>query len=198
MAVQKLKLDSRKAIEASAILAQSLPGHRISNKRLLALLYIANRECLKKSARPLIGGKVVAMQHGPVHADLYDLTKAKEGAEGVAEWSQHFHSEGYSVVLDKDPGVNALSRFEVRILNQTIEKYEEVDDFDVARVTHNFSEYGTTYKKKGKKRTISLEKIVHAVSPPAMVTSILRDLRQKQEIDELFESAKEASDKNEH
>ena len=183
--MQKLKLDSRKAIEAAAILAGRSPGHRIGRKRLLALLYIANRECLKQSARPLVGGRVAAMQYGPIHTDLYDLIRKREGAEGLAEWSQHFHNENYFVVLDKDPGVNALSRFEARVLAQTVEKYEKVEDFDLARLTHRFTEYGTTYTK-GKARTISLKKIVYAVSPTAMANSILRDLREKQEIDEFF------------
>jgi uncharacterized phage-associated protein len=193
--VQKFKLDSRKAIEAAAILAGQSPGRRISRKRLLALMYIANRECLKQSARPLVGGRLAAMQHGPVHADLYDLIKQREGAEGLAEWSRHFHNENYFVVLDEDPGVNALSRFEARTLAETVRKYEKDDDFDVAHQTHRFTEYGITYKK-GKARTISLDKIIHAVSPSPMANSILRDLREKQEIDGLFASAKEATHKN--
>jgi len=192
--VQKFKLDSRKAIEAAALLAGQSPGRRISRKRLLALIYIANRECIKQSARPLLGGRLAAMQHGPVHADLYDLIKERRGADGLVEWSRHFHNEDYFVVLDEDPGVNALSRFEARTLVETARKYKQADDFDVARQTHRFTEYGITYKK-GKARTISLEKVIHAVSPSPMVSSILRDLREKQEIDELFASAKKAAPK---
>jgi hypothetical protein len=56
------------------------------------------------------------MQHGPIHADVYDLINQKEDAEGLAEWLQHFHNEDYFVVVDTDPGVNALSRFEARVL----------------------------------------------------------------------------------
>ena len=82
----KFKLDSRKAIEATAILAGLSPGRRIGRKRLLALLYIASRECLKKSARPLLGGRLVAMTHGPVHSGVLDLIDQTEGTEGTAEW----------------------------------------------------------------------------------------------------------------
>jgi uncharacterized phage-associated protein len=193
MVVQRFKLDSRKAIEAAAILVKNSPGGRISRKRLLALLYIANRECLKESARPLVGGRVAAMKYGPIHADLYDLIKGREGAEGLAEWSRHFHGENYFVVLDEDPGMNALSRFEARVLAATAKKYEKEDDFDIALLTHRFVEYGTSYKK-GRARTIPLKKIVNAVSPGPMVNSILRDLKEKQELDELFESAKKNDD----
>ena len=192
MNVQKIKLDGRKAMEAAAILAKSSPGQRISRKRLLALIYIANRECLKQSAWPLVGGRIAALQYGPIHADLYDLIREREGAEAQVEWSKHFRNENYFVVLDKDPGISALSRFEVQILKETAKKYKDDDDFDVALQTHKFTEYGITYKK-GRARTISMEQLIHAVSPAPMVNSILRDLKEKQEIDELFSSAKKAA-----
>ena len=193
--MQKLKFDSRKAIEAAAILAKSSPDRKISRKRLLALVYIANRECLKRTARPLVGGRLAALQYGPIHSDLYDLIAQKEGAEGLAEWLRHFHNENYFVVLDQDPGVNALSRFEARVLAETAKKYEKNDDFDIARLTHRYTEYGITYKK-GRARTISPEAIIHAVTPSPIVNSILRDLREKQEIDGLFARAKEATRNN--
>src|SRR4051794_21960820 len=99
----KLKLDGRKALEVAAILAKHSPGQRIGSKRLLALLYTANRESLRRSGRPLLGGRLTAMKYGPIHADVYDLIKQREGAEGLDDWAKHFHNEHYHLVLDKDP-----------------------------------------------------------------------------------------------
>jgi uncharacterized phage-associated protein len=182
------KLDSRKAIEAAAILTGQSPDRKISRKRLLALLYIASRECLKRSGRPLVGGRLVAMKYGPIHGDVYSLMNEKQGTEGVAEWSQYFHNEGYQVVLDAEPGINALSRFEARILTETLKKYENDDDWDVALQTHGFAEYRATYSK-GRARHIPLEQILHAVRLTPMARSIVRDLKEKEGLDELFARA---------
>jgi len=190
----RLKLDSRKAIEAAAILTGRSPGRRIGSKRLLALLYAANRECLKRSGRPLLGGRLAAMKYGPINADVYDLIKQRQGAEGLAEWSRHFQNEHYYLVLDQDPGVHALSRFEVRLLDEALKKYEDADDWDVALQTHRFPEYGTTYQK-GTTRTIPLEALLHAVGLTPMVGSILRDLEAKQAIDEMFARVKKPAGK---
>ena len=187
MIVDKFILDSRKAIEAVSILVQLSPDRRISRKRLLAFLYLASRECLKKSGRPLLGGRLVAMKYGPIHGDVYDLINEKDGVEGSAEWSQHFHNDGYHVVLDADPGVNALSRFEVRTLTETLKKHEQEDDFDIAFQTHELAEYRMTYN--GRPRTIPLEQIIHAVRLTPMAGTILRDLKEQQEIDAMFTSA---------
>jgi uncharacterized phage-associated protein len=191
--VHSFKLDSRKAIEAAALLAAQLPERKISRKRLLALLYIASRECLKASGRPLLGGKLRAMKYGPINGDVYDLISKRESAKGDAEWSQHFHNEEYFVVLDRDPGVNALSRFEVRLLTETFKKHEEHDDWDVALQTHKFYEYRATYHP-GSARTIPLEAIIHAVKLGPMASTIARDLKEKEEVDELFENAQKSSE----
>ena len=193
--MSRLKLDSRKAIEAAAILARLSPDRKISSKRLLALLYIASRECLKRSGRPLLGGTLIAMKYGPINERVYDLIKEKEDVEGVADWAQHFHKEGYHVVLDKDPGMNALSRFEARLLVETLRKHEEVDDFDVALLTHKFLEYRNAYIPKRKPRRIPLEAIAGAVGLGPMARSIERDLKQQDELDELFAGAAKSSRK---
>src|SRR2546428_6603962 len=127
----KLKFDSKKAIEAAVILARQSPRRIISRKRLLALLYIANRECLKRSGRPLVGGRLVAMKYGPIHGDVYSLIKEREDAEGIDEWAKFFQTEGYHVVLRTDPGVNALSRFETRLLNEVFEEHKDEADWDI-------------------------------------------------------------------
>jgi uncharacterized phage-associated protein len=193
--VSRFKLDSRKAIEATAILARLSPDRKIGSKRLLALLYIASRECLKRSGRPLLGGTLVAMKYGPINARVYDLIREKKDADGSADWVQHFHKDGYHIVLDKDPGMNALSRFEARLLEDTLRKYERNDDWDIALLTHKFPEYHKTYCRKTKPRAISLKAIATAVGLGPMARSIERDLKQQDGLDELFAGAEKSSRK---
>lgn len=188
MIVLRIKLDRRKALEAAAVLTGGSPDHKINRKRLLALLYIANREWFKRTGRPLLGGRLAAMRHGPIHADVYDLVNERKGTAGLDEWARHFHNESYFVILDRDPGVNALSRGEVKLLTDTLHKYENEDDWDVARRTHKYSEYHVTYQS-GKSRTISIEKMIQALRLTPMEKTILRDLKEKEGLDKLFADA---------
>jgi uncharacterized phage-associated protein len=186
--------ESRKAVEAAAVLARQSPGNRINHKRLLVLLYIANRECIRQSARPLVGGRLAALKYGPIHSDVDDLIKQRQGRQGkeqLADWSRHFHTEHYDVVLDEDPGVNALSRFEERLLVETSKKHEDEDTWDLAHKIHRLREYALNFRE-GRGRTITLEELLRAVNLGAMANSIVRDLKEKQEMNELFESAEKA------
>src|ERR1700756_2142129 len=103
----KVKLDGKKAVEAAVILARQSPRRMISRKRLLALLYIASRECLKRSGRPIVGGRPGTTKYGPIHGDVHDLMNKGNG--GAGEWPEHFHNDGYFVVLHDEPAIHALS-----------------------------------------------------------------------------------------
>lgn len=59
-------LDVEKAIQAVGVLLRR-EGKRASRLRLLKLLYIADRISLQKTGTPILGSKVVALKHGPVH-----------------------------------------------------------------------------------------------------------------------------------
>ena len=70
------RLDTRKAIEATATLLRLAPHRLMGRKRFLAILYLADRESLKRTGRPMIGGRLVAMDYGSL-ANLTDKLHRK-------------------------------------------------------------------------------------------------------------------------
>jgi len=177
------KLDVKKAIEATATLIRLSPHRVIGRKRLLALLYLADREALTRASRPIIGGKLSAMKYGPIHSEIYDLIKG--GHSYQAEWSKHFESDAHLVVLRHDPGVSALSRFEIGILNEISQKFMGYDDWDVADATHELPEYKKTYQKDTSK-PIPCEELIDALGLSEKKDSILEDAKEKEFLDNLF------------
>src|SRR5437870_7012187 len=107
------KFDSKKAIEASAALLRMAPHRRMDRKRLLALLYIADRESMKRTCRPVVGGRLIALKHGPIHSEVYDLIKG--GHPDVVEWSRHFENENYRVHLVHEVKITALWQYELEL-----------------------------------------------------------------------------------
>lgn len=177
------KFDARKAIEATATLTRLEPHCLIGRKRLLALLYLADREGLKRTGRPIIGGRLVAMKYGPIHSEVYDLIKG--GHSEQAQWSKHFGNDAHLVVLRDDPEVSALSRYEIGILNEVSQKFMGYDDWDIADATHDLAEYKNSYKE-GTSTTISPELLIDAVGLSGRKDAILRDACEKAFFDHLF------------
>ena len=73
-----LHFNITKTIQASAVLLKADPNHSMSRLRLLKLLYIADRESLTERARPITGDYPVAMDHGPVLSNTYNLIKGED------------------------------------------------------------------------------------------------------------------------
>jgi uncharacterized phage-associated protein len=181
------RFDSRKAIEASATLLRLVPRREMDRKRLLALLYLADRFSLEKTLRPIIGGKLVAMKYGPIHSEVYDLIKG--GHADQTEWSRHFHNESYRVQLVHDLKISALSQYDLGLLNEISEKHYGMDTWDVADLTHEFKEYKATYRENTS-TPISLEAVIDAIGKATIKNTILRDAEEKDYFDRLFKRKK--------
>jgi uncharacterized phage-associated protein len=177
------RLDINKAIEAAATLIRLDPGKSMGRKRLLALLYMADRLAFERSARPIIGGRLVAMKYGPIHSEVYDLIKG--GHHDQARWSRHFQNRGHVVVLADEPDIGGLCRFETDILAELSDRWAGADDWDVAEATHAFPEYVAAYME-GTSNQISLDALIQATGHVADRERILEDAAEKNYVDALF------------
>ena len=179
------KLDVEKAIQAVGVLLRH-EGKHVSRLRLLKLLYIADRISLEKTGSPILGSKLVAMKNGPLHSDVLDLINGNHLEEPA--WSRHFRNVGRDIVLEDEPDVGKLSRFEIQLLNQVVEERINLSDWDVADETHGFAEWQTVYPdpKENTSRPIPIELLIDAVGRGGDKESILQDLRDSDAFDQLF------------
>ena len=180
-----LKLDIAKAIQAVGVLLRR-EGKRASRLRLLKLLYIADRIAVEKSGSPILGSKIVAMRHGPVHSDIFDLIKGVHIDEPA--WSRHFRNVGRDVVLEEEPEVGRLSRYEVELLNQVVDQRINLSDWDVAEETHGFDEWRRSYPdpSENTSRPIPLELLIAAVGRAADKAEIVQDMNDSDAFHRFF------------
>ena len=177
---------TRKIIEASAVLLRGEGRRRMAYFRLLKLLYIADRESLKETGRPIIGTKPVAMDYGPVHSKVLNLVKGTHYDSPA--WAEFITKDGYSIELTGDPGVLSLSRYEITKLGEVLERYRDIDDFDLFRITHDFPEWLGNHRE-GTSVAISLKDIADAVGRGGDLEEILSEAKQEKELDRLLGAA---------
>jgi len=178
------KFNSEKAIEAAAVIARR-EGKRITRLRLLKLLYIADRMLLKQRGRPLLGSKVVAMDNGPLHSDVYDMIKGEHVA--TPRWSRYFTNDGSrDVILTQEPDTANLSRNEIEMLHQVVDMHSHVDDWKLSTLTHEFPEWINVYQE-GTSKPIELESIIDGIGREEDRESILQDIADTEAFDRFFE-----------
>jgi uncharacterized phage-associated protein len=170
-------------VQAAGVILRA-EGKRITRLRLLKLLYIAERKCLAETGRQLIGGKMVAMDHGPLHCDILDLIKGRHPNEPL--WSRYFSAHGpREVELTDEPDVGALSRYEIDLLNRVCELHAAIDDFDLSMATHGFAEWVETFRA-GTSTTIPTRLLVERACGGEFADEIVRGINEKAAIDEFF------------
>ena len=149
-----------KAIQAVAALLHFHGSKEMSYLRMLKLLYIADRESLKETGRPITGDRVVAMEHGPVLSSEYDLIKGAH--TGWPTWSEYLGKKGYRIELLRDPGNGALSKYEVGKLRELTERYAEKNEWDMVEIIHSLDEWKKNDPGKSSK-PIPFEDLLEAI-----------------------------------
>ncbi|MDB6119602.1 MAG: hypothetical protein JWO08_3383, partial [Verrucomicrobiaceae bacterium] len=147
--VIRFRFNSEKAAQAGAILLKA-NGGQMDNYIFIKMLYLADRQALRRWMEPITGDGSSSMQYGPVLSTIYDLTKGKGGRRDRQAWSPFINdrdSDTNSVSLKQDPGTEQLSPAEIRILECI---FAEFRDFnwkqmrDYCHSTVRFPEYDDT------------------------------------------------------
>jgi uncharacterized phage-associated protein len=177
------RFNPRKAVQAAGVILRA-EGKRTTRLRLLKLLYIAERKCLQKTGRQLIGGKLVAMDHGPLHSDILDLINGTHRDEPI--WSRYFTAHGpREVELTDEPEIGLLSKYETELLTSVSQMHEHFHDYALSELTHEFDEWVQSFRD-GTSTAIPLELLVRTVCQPEYAEQIIQDMRDKAVLDEFF------------
>ncbi|RZT31795.1 Panacea domain-containing protein [Cupriavidus agavae] len=181
--------DETKLAQAAAYLVDKRNG-RMSHLKLIKLLYLADREALRRYESPITGDNYVAMSHGPVLSRTLDLMNGfvPPNAEGWAGWLSDVQNYEvttirpvYREVLDH------LSDAEIGVLHDTFERYGHMTRWELRDLTHDPKQIPEWHDPKGTSRPIHLGRVLEAVGkPPALAQRIREELEARQNLDDLF------------
>ena len=173
------RLDVNKAIQAIGVLFREDGVSRMSYMRLLKLLYVADRETLTDTGRPIIGGPVVAMANGPVLSEVYDLIRGQH--REMPQWDSFLRKERYSLEITNNPDVGALSKYEIDKLQKVAQRFADFDEWEMVRVTHGFPEWVNNNPGNSSK-SIPLMEILEAVGRGREAKAIVEEAQELADI----------------
>jgi uncharacterized phage-associated protein len=165
-----------KLIQAFAVLTRDTRSKCANYMRAIKLLYIADRESLKETGRTITGDHVIAMPRGPVLEMLYDLVRSQDFH--AARWSEFFERSAYHIIMNKDPGVGELSKYEIGKIQEIARRYAEYDEWEMVNETHKLPEWQRNNPGSSSK-PIPLEHILEAVGRQEDMASILQDEKDR-------------------
>ena len=150
-----------KTIQAVAFLLRRETSKEMNYMRLIKILYIADRESIKRTGRPITGDRVAAMPQGPVLSELYDLIKGTHLRS--PELARFFKKEDYKIRLVEDPGLANLSRFDIETIERVAEEFRAFNEWELVELTHKFPEWRKNSPDESQMKWISFTDILEAL-----------------------------------
>jgi uncharacterized phage-associated protein len=183
-----IRFNPTTTIQASAVLLKTSASRRMTRLRLIKLLYIADRESLQETGRPITGDRAVAMKNGPVLSRTHDLINGSDYA--APEWERFFrNADKWDLELIAEPGVGQLSKYEIEKLQQVANRFEDSDDWEVAEHTHTFAEWLKNRPDGDGQRGIPLDDLLEAVGLAEHKQDLLADAEAEAAFDRMLASA---------
>lgn len=173
-----------KVIQAVAYLLRRESSREMNYMRLIKILYIADRESIRKTGRPITGDLAAAMKQGPVLSEILDLIKGTHLRS--PEWAKFIKREEYKIRLVEEPGVANLSRFEIETLERVAEKYRSSDEWVMVELTHKFPEWQKNKPPGNSMRRIPFGDVLEAVGRSADLPKIEEDAKVSRAFARLF------------
>lgn len=133
------RFDERKAAAAATVLLEC-SGGRAQHLRVMKLLYLADREAIRRWNAPIVGGEYCSMKLGPVLSNALDVIK-----NGGTVWDKHIkRPTNYTIAVSGKPNTRSLSKMEIDLLREIWTKCEDLETYRLCRTTHALPEYTHT------------------------------------------------------
>jgi len=129
--------EAKKAAQVAAFFCKKAGG-KINVVKLVKLIYLADRDSMANSGSPITYDSFVSMKLGPVVSEAYNYIKGESVSK---EWDDLIADrENHTVALARkltDSDDDELSKFEVKVLGSVWNKFGGMDQWDLAKWTHD-------------------------------------------------------------
>ena len=172
----------RKTIEAAAYLLAKLGGE-MPYIKLIKLLYLADREQVKRRGRTLSGDTHWSLPYGPVLEHALNCIKGNDPA-----WFEYIRTDVDAKVtwLVAQPELSAMSQSDTEVLDDTVACFGHLHWKELVDYTHTLPEWREP--RAGSRRRIYLQDIAAAVGhSPAEVDLLVAAESERTSIQPLLD-----------
>jgi uncharacterized phage-associated protein len=173
--------NERKAAQLAAFFALR-SGGSINVLKLVKLVYLSDREFLKRYDSPILFDRLVSMPHGPVNSFTYGYVSGQLVSEKWDEFiaDRALHDVG---VVDKEVHVSdldELSEAELEILGHVWIEFGHMSGWEIRNYTHeNCEEWEDP---DGSSTSIPYERVLKALGKGHVASDISKRIASEREI----------------
>lgn len=157
----------RKAAQTIAFFALQTGTFSVSVLKAVKLVYLADRESVRRRGHPIQDEARVSMPHGPVNSATYEFLSGAYDPE-QSGWAAYLSDKAnHEVGLARNDitveELDELSQNEIQILSDVWERFGGMDRWALRDWTHDAANVPEWKDPNGSSRRISLQEIMDAV-----------------------------------
>lgn len=185
-----MMFNEQKVAQMAAVFLSKTPDHRMSHLKLMKLLYISDREAVRKFGFPISGDHFVSMQHGPVLSNTLNLMDGdvESKPHGWEYWISDKENHELSLRISfTQEMLDELSKAELKILDHVWDKFGLMGKWEIRDWTHEHC--AEWVDPLGSSCPINFESLVRAVDFDNELTKeLVSCFKTEQDMDKLFAS----------
>lgn len=160
--------------------------------KLMKLLYLADRESIKRYGLPITGDEYYSLPHGPVLSKTLDLANgsAESSQDGWDCWISD--KENHEVAVRREvsrDSLDELTNAEIEVLDCVWKQFGHMTRWEIRDYTHNKQHVPEWEDPKGSASPIPLSRVMRAVGrSPEQIQNDLEEVRAQRHIEAVFAS----------
>lgn len=179
---------ARKVAQMAAVFARHQGGN-INVLKLMKLLYLADREAMRRYGLPISFDSIVGMPHGPVLSQTLNLVNGSANPKQAALWEEWMSDrDNHDLCVRRNferNDLDELSDSDIDVLDTVWAQFGKMDKWAIRDYTHD---HCPEWKDpQGSVLQISDEAVLLAVGKdPAEAESLARDIQAQRDLDSVF------------
>ena len=179
----RFKFHEEKAIAALLYIARRLialksPKAKPDLHKIFKIMYFADQKHLARYGRPVLGGFYIAMDHGPVPSQVYDMIKIVRGDtifDSNRGYDAFFDVNDHYVHPKQKPEMDHFSESDLECINESLQENRYLSFEQLKTKSHD-----NAYCKASKDDKISYREMAKQAGANASMLSYMREIAENE------------------
>lgn len=185
-----MNFNEQKATAVASILLEKAGGE-LGDLKLMKLMYLAEREMIRRTNTSITGDTFFSLQNGPVLSQTLNLMRGQAHGTSGEFWNEHIENPKQWVLKLKKAATNELlSEAEQQIVEAQWVKHGKTHKWDLVDLTHTFPEWDERAKQFNTSIAIPMIDIFEALEiPKDTIESRLAEIQAADYFEDLLKQA---------
>lgn len=186
-----MSYNARKAAQVIAYFASKTPSHRIDVLKVIKLVYLADRESMKRFGFPILDEPRVSMPHGPVNSVTYSHIQGEHDLDACG-WSRYLRDRANHQVSVRTEALgdwDELSDADIECIDTVWRQFGQMNKWQIRDWTHSKENIPEWEDPNGSSSPIPVERILLALGVE-MSNEFAQSINSFQSVDRAFEDAR--------